>query len=103
VPTEVLERHAVTSVALYRPSRRQVVVVLAAENPGRVRAALRARYGARLCAPSRWSVSQIDDVLSRLRTETRRWLLWPCSAAPRVCSPAPRSARLSPTEAVRAP
>jgi hypothetical protein len=77
VPTEVIEQHAVTSVALYRPSRRQVVVVLAAENPSRALAALRARYGARLCVvPSLWSVSQIGDVLSRLRTETRQWLLY---------------------------
>jgi hypothetical protein len=72
-----LDPFAITAVALFRPSRRHVVLVLAAEDSTAVDAALRPKYGARLCVvPSRWSGRQIDDVLRRLRAEVDAWQLY---------------------------
>lgn len=77
VPPDLLAAHQITSVALFRPSRRQVVLVLAAEEPQQVEAALRPRYGGRLCVvPSRWTRRQIDDVIGRLRAERREWMIY---------------------------
>jgi hypothetical protein len=77
VPAELGAAHQITSVALFRPSRRQAVLVVAAEQPQQAEAALRPRYGARLCVvPSRWTRRQIDDVAGRLRAEMSRWLIY---------------------------
>jgi len=77
VPAELGATHGITSIALFRPSRRQVVLVVAAEQPQQVEAALRPRYGARLCVvPSCWTRRQIDDVAGRLRAEMGRWMIY---------------------------
>jgi hypothetical protein len=79
VPAELDAAHGITSVALFRPSRRQVVLVVAAEQPQQVEAELRPRYGARLCVvPSRWTRRQIDDVARRLRAEMGRFMIYIC-------------------------
>jgi hypothetical protein len=77
IPAVLGAAHQITSVALFRPSWRQVVLVVAAEQPQQVEAALRPRYGARLCVvPSRWTHRQVDDVAGRLSAEVSRWLIY---------------------------
>ena len=79
IPADLLAASDVTSVALFRPGRRQTVLVVAAEQPQQVEAALRPRYGPRLCVvPSRWTGRQIDDVLRRLRAGMASWMIYSC-------------------------
>lgn len=76
-PQALAPYDAITSIAIFRPSRRRAVLVVAAGDPQRVEAALRPHYGARLCVvPSRWTHAQIDDVTRRLPAQTRPWMIY---------------------------
>lgn len=79
VPPELLSAYPITSLALFRPSPRQCVLVVAAEEPERVDAHLRPRYGDRLCVVrSRWTRRQIEDLLHQLREGMSRWMIYEC-------------------------
>ncbi len=62
---------------VFHPDPDTEVLVVAAEQPERVAAALRPGYGHRLCVvPSRWSWRRLDEVAARLRTGMRDWLIY---------------------------
>jgi hypothetical protein len=76
-PPDLASSYAITSVALFRPGNRQTVLVVAAEQPERVAAALRPEYGDRLCVVrSRWTRRQVDDALRQLRAEAQAWTIY---------------------------
>ena len=79
VPPDLLSSIPVTAVAMFRPSPRQAVLVVATEEPDQVDATLRPRYGDRLCVVrSRWARGQIDELLGQLRAGMAQWLIYTC-------------------------
>lgn len=79
VPPDLVSAYPITSLALFRPSPRQCVLVVAAEEPEQVDAHLRPRYGDRLCVVrSRWTRRQVDDLLHRLREGMSQWMVYEC-------------------------
>lgn len=59
---------------VFRPSRTQAVLVVAATEPERVEAALRPHYGRALCVVrSRWTPEQVTAVRESLRAGMRTW------------------------------
>jgi hypothetical protein len=66
-PEWVRRRPDVVTMAAFRPSPTQVVLVVAAADPGPVERDLRPVYGPRLCViRSRWSRRQLDSALRRI-------------------------------------
>lgn len=62
------------SVALFRPSPTQVVLVVATSEPVEAEELLRPLYGDALCVvPSRWAPEQVEEVRSTLH---RHWSAW---------------------------
>jgi hypothetical protein len=77
VPSDVLATIKITSVAVFRPSARQTVLVVAAEEPEHAETVLRPICGERLCVVrSRWTKEQLDNAGQRLRVEMRAWLIY---------------------------
>jgi hypothetical protein len=77
VPPDLVSAYPITSLALFRPSPRQCVLVVAAEEPEQVDAHLRPRYGDRLCVVrSRWTRRQVDDLLHQLREGMSQWMVY---------------------------
>jgi hypothetical protein len=68
---------ALVAVSLFRPSARQVVVVIATTEPDRLERELRPRFGQRLCiVASPWTTAQVDAVTDALRTNMGAWRLY---------------------------
>jgi hypothetical protein len=79
IPNDLRASLPIVSICLFRPSPRQVVLVVAAEQPVEVEAALRPHIGARMCViASRWTRRQIDDLAADLRDGMREWLIYQC-------------------------
>ncbi len=79
VPNDLRASLPIVSICLFRPSSRQVVLVVAAEQPEEVEAALRPHIGVRLCVvASRWTRRQIDDLAADLPDGMRDWLVYQC-------------------------
>jgi hypothetical protein len=68
VPSDVLATLTVTSLAVFRPSAHQAVLVVAVEEPEHAEAVLRPICGDRLCVVrSRWTKEQLDGASQRLQ------------------------------------
>ncbi len=71
---DLRETGAAVAVTVFRPGRRQLVLVVAAAEPGAVEARLRPQLGPRLCVvPSRWTRRELRDVRDHL---SGRWDEW---------------------------
>jgi hypothetical protein len=67
----------VVTLATYRPSDTQAVLVVTATEPQQVEEELRPRFGPRLCVvPSRWSHSQIQDTEAAISEHWADWELF---------------------------
>jgi hypothetical protein len=76
---DLRETGAAVAVTVFRPSRTQLVLVVAAADADAVEAWLRPQLGARLCVvPSRWTRRELQDVRDHL---SRRWDEWNLLAA----------------------
>jgi hypothetical protein len=72
---ELQETGAAVMVAIFRPSRDQAVVVVAAADVDRVEALLRPQLSDRLCVvPSRWTRRYLDEVRTVLVGHMSEWL-----------------------------
>jgi hypothetical protein len=68
---------AAVAVTVFRPGRRQAVLVVAAADPAPVEARLRPQLGASLCVvPSRWSRRELDEVRRRLHDHWEDWNIY---------------------------
>lgn len=76
---EDLDGPEVVAVTLFRPSSRQVVAVIASEDPSLTRRRLGASLGERLCVvPSKWTRAQVLDVRGQLDDHSHEWALFGC-------------------------
>ncbi len=77
LPEELASMLPIVSTCLFRPSSRQVVLVVAAELPEQVEKALRPYFGSRLCViPSRWTGRQVEDMVTTLRVRMGEWSIY---------------------------
>jgi hypothetical protein len=77
VPGDILATLAITSVAMFRPSVHQAVLVVAAEEPAEAETVLRPICGDRLCVVrSRWTARQVEEAGGRLREQMSAWLIY---------------------------
>ncbi|GIH16111.1 hypothetical protein [Rugosimonospora africana] len=77
VATDVLATLTITSLAVFRPSAHQAVLVVATDEPEHAEAVLRPICGDRLCiVRSRWTKEQLNDASERLRAEMRAWMIY---------------------------
>jgi hypothetical protein len=73
---DLLATGAAVSVAMFRPSRDQVVLVVTASEAGAVESKLRPVLGARLCVvQSRWTRARVDEVEQVLLGHRRDWMV----------------------------
>lgn len=69
----------VVAVTMFRPSSRQVVAVIASEDPALTRRRLGALLGDRLCVvQSTWTRAQVVDVRDQLDAHFHDWTLFEC-------------------------
>jgi hypothetical protein len=67
---------AAVTIAMFRPSPSQAVLVIGASDVRTVEAALRPQLPDRLCVvPSRWTRAELDDVISHLRSRWQDWAI----------------------------
>jgi hypothetical protein len=71
----------VVAVTMFRPSSRQIVAVMASDDPALTRRRLGGALGDRLCVvQSKWSGDQVRNVRGALDTNHDAWLLYSCGA-----------------------
>jgi len=76
-PNVDLHGEEVVTVTMFRPSRSQVVAVIASENPGRTEQRLRDVLGSSLCVvQSRWTGRQVEELRTTLGERHAEWLLY---------------------------
>jgi hypothetical protein len=68
---------AAVAVTLFRPSKDQAVLVVAASDQAAVEARLRPQLGVLLCVvPSRWTKAQLDEIRDYLWERHEQWQLY---------------------------
>ena len=75
---------ALVAISLFRPSARQVVLVVATTDPEGMERELRPRFDQRVCVvASTWTKAQVDEVTAALRINMRAWRLYQTGLAVR--------------------